>query len=199
VRRLGDHFEIVQTSIKRFCVGSPIQAPLEALLALVAEQRISADDVARVVVRLPLERAATVNNRDIVDINLQHILALALIHGEVAFAAVHDDRRLPLEGVNDLKSRIELIGDPTLQDREFPRQVDLTIITRSGRSFAKRLKTYRGTPENPATSEEVEAKARDLIEPVIGATQGEALIRAVSALERVEDIRELSALLARRK
>ena len=31
VRGLGENFEMAQTSIKRYCVGSPIQAPLEAL------------------------------------------------------------------------------------------------------------------------------------------------------------------------
>jgi 2-methylcitrate dehydratase PrpD len=196
VRRLGDHFEIAQTSIKRFCVGSPIQAPLEALLAIMADERVGADDVERVVVRLPVERAATVNNRDIADINLQHVLALALVDGQVSFAAVHDDRRLHESRTADLKTRVELIGDPALQDAEFPRQVDLTITTRSGQSFTKRLKTYRGTPENPATSDEVEAKARHLIEQVIGATRGDALIRAVSELEGVEDMRQIAALLA---
>ena len=196
VRGLGKNFEILQTSIKQFCVGSPIQAPLEALFAIMAEHPLSPEDVERIVVRLPEERAATVNNREIADINLQHILALALVHGKVTFATAHDDSLLNLSSVHDLRSRIELVGDPALRDAEFPRQVDLTIITRGGQRFAKRLMTYRGTPENPATTDEVEAKARDLIAPVTGREQGEALIRAISKLENVKDMREFRSLLA---
>jgi len=196
VRGLGKNFELLQTSIKQFCVGSPIQAPLEALLAVVEQHPLIADDVERIVVRLPVERAATVNNRDIPDINLQHILALALVHGKVTFANAHDDGMLNLSPVHDLKSRIELVGDPALRDAGFPRQVDLTIITRAGQRFAKHLMTYRGTPENPATTDEVEAKARNLVAPVTGPEQGEALIRAISKLENVKDMREFRSLLA---
>ena len=196
VRDLGKNFEIVQTSIKQFSVGSPIQAPLEALLAIMAEHPLSAEAVERVVVRLPVERAATVNNRDILDINLQHILALALVHGKITFATAHDDSLLNLSSVHDLRSRIELVGDAALRDAEFPRQVDLTIITRAGPRFAKRLMTYRGTPENPASTDEVEAKARDLVAPVTGRDQSEALIRAIAKLENVKDMREFRSLLA---
>jgi 2-methylcitrate dehydratase PrpD len=196
VRGLGKNFEIVQTSIKQFCVGSPIQAPLEALFAIMAEHPLNPEDVERIVVRLPEGRAATVNNREIADINLQYILALALVHGKVTFATAHDDSSLNLSSVHDLKSRIELVGDPALRDAEFPRQVDLTIITRGEQRFAKRLMTYRGTPENPATTDEVEAKARDLIAPVTGREQSEALIRAISKLENVKDMREFRSLLA---
>lgn len=196
IRGLGKNFEILQTSIKQFCVGSPIQAPLEALLAIMAEHPLLAEDVERVVVHLPEQRAATVNNREISDINLQHILALALVHGKVTFATAHDDSLLNHSSVHDLRSRIELVGDPALRDAEFPRQVDLTIITRAGQRFAKRLMTYRGTPENPATTDEVEAKARNLVAPVIGHEQAEALIRAISKLENINDMREIRSLLA---
>jgi len=196
VRGLGKNFEILQTSIKQFSVGSPIQAPLEALLAVMAEHPLSAADVERVVVRLPEQRAVTVNNREIPDINLQQILALALVHGNVTFANTHDDRLLNHSSVHDLRSRIELVGDPALLDAEFPRQVDLTIMTRAGQRFVKRLMTYRGTPENPVSTDEVEAKARNLMAPVIGREQCDALIRAVAKLEEVKDMREFRALLA---
>ncbi len=196
IRGLGKYFEILQTSIKQFSVGSPIQAPLEALLAVMAEHRLSAADVERVVVRLPEQRAATVNNREIPDINLQQILALALAHGHVTFANTHDDRLLNHAAVGALRSRIELVGDPALQNDEFPRQVDLTVMTRAGERLAKRLMTYRGTPENPATADEVEAKARDLMAPVIGREQCDTLIGVISRIESVKDMREFRGLLA---
>jgi len=196
VRGLGKNFEILQTSIKQFCVGSPIQAPLEAILAIMAEHPLTPEDVERIEVRLPEDRAATVNNREIADINLQHLLALALIQGKVTFASAHDDRLLNLSSVRDLRSRIALVGDPALGDAEFPRQVELTVFTRAGQRYAKRLMTYRGTPENPASTVEVEAKARNLVAPVIGSERGEALIGAISKLEAVKDMREFRSLLA---
>lgn len=196
VSGLGKNFEIVQTSIKHFCVGSPIQAPLEALFAIMAEHSLNAETVERVIVRLPQDRAATVDKRAIADINLQQMLALALVHGKVTFANVHDGSLLNHSSVRDLQSRVELVGDPDLRDERFPRQVELTIVTCTGMRFVKSLTTYRGTPENPAATDEVEAKARDLMTPVIGREQGEALIRALSQLDKVKDMREFRAMLA---
>jgi 2-methylcitrate dehydratase PrpD len=199
IRALGVKFEILQTSIKQFCVGSPIQAPLEALFAIMAEHRLSSEDIERIVVRLPLQRANTVNNRAIADINLQQLLALAVIHGNVTFAIAHDDSLWNLGAVRNLQGRIELIGDPALEDPAHPRQVVLTVTTQRGQEFAKHLLTYRGTPENPATNAEVEAKARALMIPVIGPAKSDALIRMLGNLETVEDVRELRSLLAVRE
>jgi 2-methylcitrate dehydratase PrpD len=196
VRGLGKQFEIAQTSIKQFAVGSPIQAPLEALFAILAEQSLAADDVERMIVRLPKERAATVDNREIGDISIQHMLAVALLHGKLTFALAHDESLLELSSVRQLRSRIELVADEALPDEDLPRQVDLTVITRGGQRLSKRLTTYRGTPENPARSDEVEAKARDLIEPVIGKDRCEALIKISARIEEVKDMRQLGALLA---
>jgi 2-methylcitrate dehydratase PrpD len=52
VRGLGATYEIMNTSIKRWSVGSPIQAPLDSLRALILEHRIKAQDVKKVVVRV---------------------------------------------------------------------------------------------------------------------------------------------------
>ena len=59
---------------------------------MIAEHNLRADDVERMIVRLPEHRAATVNNREMADVNLQHILALALVHGKVSFAMAHADK-----------------------------------------------------------------------------------------------------------
>ncbi|MBM2804489.1 MAG: hypothetical protein HW419_2382 [Deltaproteobacteria bacterium] len=191
VRRLGENFEIAQTSIKRYCVGSPIQAPLDALFAIVAEHMLRPDDIERLIVRLPEHRAATVNNREMADVNLQHILALALVHGEVSFATAHADNTAGDASVTALKSRIELVADPDLLESVSPRQVRLEVITRDGRRLTKYLSTYRGTPENPLSMQEVEDKARELTSSVIGNLNTDELIQGIRELDRVGDMREL--------
>ena len=55
----------------------------------------------------------------------------------------------------------------------------------------------RGTSDNPMPRTEVVAKCRDLIEPILGAEQGAALIERVLAIESVENIRALRPLLQR--
>ena len=189
VRGLGENFEIAQTSIKRYCVGSPIQAPLEALFEMVGEHKLRPDDIERLIVRLPEHRAATVNNREMADVNLQHILALALVHGEVSFVMAHADKSDA--SITALKSRIELVADAELLESVSPRQVRLEVITRDGRRLTKYLATYRGTPENPLSLQEVETKARELTSSVIGNWNTEELIQCIRELDRVGNMREL--------
>ena len=52
-----------------------------------------------------------------------------------------------------------------------------------------------GTKENPLDTAGVNAKARGLMEPVIGAQRTEAVIQRVNALEDVAKIRDLVGLL----
>src|SRR5215510_301233 len=52
VRGLGETYEVMNASIKRWSVGSPIQAPLDSLADLTHAHRIGADDVEKLVVRV---------------------------------------------------------------------------------------------------------------------------------------------------
>ena len=63
--------------------------------------------------------------------------------------------------------------------------------------MSERVEAVRGTAENPMTRDEVVAKARDLMTPVLGAQTCTNLIEKVLKLERVKDIRELRPLLQR--
>ncbi len=66
-----------------------------------------------------------------------------------------------------------------------------------GSQLSEWVKDVRGTAENPMTRDEVVAKARDLIAPVLGATASAALIEKVLAIESLKDLRELRSVLQR--
>jgi 2-methylcitrate dehydratase PrpD len=70
-----------RATIKKWTSGSPIQAALDALEALIREHGIGAKDVASLTVRLPDDRAHLVDDRDMPDICVQHLLAVMLIDG----------------------------------------------------------------------------------------------------------------------
>jgi 2-methylcitrate dehydratase PrpD len=73
VEKLGERYEITLTNIKKWTVGSPIQAPLDALEILMKKHPLAPAQVARVTVRVATSEANTVNNRDMPDICLQHM------------------------------------------------------------------------------------------------------------------------------
>jgi len=67
IDKLGERYEIAETDIKKWTVGSPIQAPLDAIEAIRAKHRSrpTRSSASRCGWRL---RSAVVDNRDIPDI-----------------------------------------------------------------------------------------------------------------------------------
>src|SRR3979411_227983 len=82
--KLGERYEVVRTNIKKWTVGSPIQAPLDALQALMKENSLKGSDIKEVIVRVATSEAKTVNNRTMPDISLQHLIAVMLEDGTVS-------------------------------------------------------------------------------------------------------------------
>ncbi|HET9663299.1 MAG TPA: MmgE/PrpD family protein, partial [Burkholderiales bacterium] len=191
---LGKDFDIMQTAIKRWPVGYPIQAPLDALSNLIAAHGIKAPDVERVVVTIDEQGARTVNQRKMADINVQHLAALMLVDGEITFASSHDESRLRDPLVAGLRKRVELAGSAALS-RAKTTQAIVEIATKGGKRHSYHTKAVRGSATNPMSRDDVERKCRDLLVPVLGKRRAERLIEAVWNLERVADVRKLRPLL----
>jgi 2-methylcitrate dehydratase PrpD len=191
INGLGTTYEITNTNIKRWSVGSPIQAPLDSLLDLIREHQIKADDVERLVVRVAHQGANTVDNRAMPDICVQHMCAIMLIDGNVTFASSHDEKRMRDRKVLALRARIELDGDDALSAAIPSRQGIVEISLRDGRQLRHHTRSVRGTAENPMTRAEVDEKSYDLMAPVIGKTRARKLCDAIWKLEKVRDLRPL--------
>ena len=195
VRGLGSAYELMRTNIKKWCVGSPIQAAMDALVELMGQHRLGAADVERLVARLDEGGARTVNDRLMPDINCQHILAITLLDGALTFAAAHDYARMHDPAVQALRQRIELVGDPQLNNSNPPRQGIVEITTRDGRHVSHRIHAVRGTADNPMPRQEVEDKVLDLLPDVLGKDRSRQLVQQVWELERLGDVRGLRPLL----
>ena len=197
VAELGSRYFITETAIKPFSVGYPIQAPLDAFLKLRREHGFSDVNVERIVVKLPEDGARIVNDRSMPDVNCQHIIALALVDGTVSFEDSHSYQRMADPKVRAAKERVQLIADRELMDPAAPRSGMVEVTLRDGRTVSHFTRHAPGTKENPLDTDSVNAKARLLIEPVLGAERAEEIIRRVNALEELGDVRELRHFLAR--
>jgi len=197
VAGLGSRYFVTETAIKPFSVGYPIQAPLDAFLRLHREHRLNVENVERIVARLPEDGARVVNDRSMPDINCQHIIALALVKGTVSFEDSHSYEQMKDPKVRAAKERVQLIADPKLMDPAAPRSGLVEVTLRDGRTVSHFTRHAPGTAENPMDTESVNAKARLLMEPVLGAQQADGLIRRVNTLEQLKDVRELRVFLAR--
>ena len=197
VDKLGERYEVTRTNIKKWTVGSPIQAPLDALESLRKKHPFEAGQVKQVTVRIATDEAAVVDNRDIPDICLQYMLAVMLLDKTASFGAAHDNARMRDPAVLRERAKIQLVPDADLE-KLLPKRVAIVELTLAdGTSLTERVDAVRGTAQNPMGRDEVVAKARDLMSPVLGAPTSADLIDRVFALESVKDIRELRPLLQR--
>ena len=195
IEGLGERYEVALTSIKGWTTGGPIQSPLDAIVNLRKRRPFEADDVRQVIVRCASSQAERVDNREMPDICLQYLIAVMLLDKTVSFRAAHDKPRMQDPTVLRERAKIQLIADDELE-RRLPTRVGIVDVTlKDGTHLSERVDNARGTPENPMTREEVVAKARDLMVPILGAEKCSKLIARTLDLENVKNVRELRPLL----
>ena len=197
VDKLGERYDVTQTNIKKWTVGGPAQAALDALEALLKRRPFEADQVKQLTVRLGPIMGSVVNNREMPDINVQHMLAVMLIDKTASFAAAHDKPRMKDPAVLKQRAKIQLVYDKEIEKTAEAREAIVEVTLTDGTQLKEHITAVRGTAANPMTREEVVAKCRDLVTPVLGAATTGKLVDRVLDLEKVKSLRELRPLLQR--
>lgn len=197
IEKLGERYEITQTDIKKWTVGSPIQGPLDAIETIREKKAFEADQVKKVTVRLAPSVATVVDNRDIPDICLQHLVAVMLIDKTLSFHAAHDKPRMQDAAVLKQRAKVNLVRDDELAKLLPVRETVVEIELNDGTRLSERVSAVRGTPRNPMGRSEVIDKARDLIAPVLGRDPTTRLIDTIFDIEKLTDTRSLRRLLQR--
>jgi hypothetical protein len=119
---------------------------------------------------------------------------MMLVDGEITFASAHDAARVRDPAVLKIKNRIELAGSAAFM-RTKTTQAIVEITTRDRRRLRHHTRAVLGTAANPMTRQDVAAKSRDLLVPVIGKTRAARLIAVVEDVEKLRDVRQLRPLL----
>src|SRR5580704_4893271 len=197
IEKLGQRYEVTRTNIKKWTVGSPIQSPLDALELIRKRRPFEADQVQTVTVRVATSDAALVNNREMPDICMQHMVAVMLLDKTASFKAAHDKARMQDPSVLKQRAKVQLIPDAELERHLPAREAIVEVTLTDGTHVTETVKAVRGTAENPMPREEVIAKSRDLMTPILGTERYAKLIQATFALEKLKSVRELRPLLQR--
>jgi 2-methylcitrate dehydratase PrpD len=194
VEKLGERYDVMRTNIKRWTVGQPIHAPLDAAEALLKRQPIDPTQIREIVVRYA--PGSITDNSGPSDINVQHALAVMLVDKTVTFRSIHDKARMQDPVIVGLRGKVRLEpGGRGAGARSPLLQITLTDGTRLTQDNVGA--GVLGTAANPMSRDQLVAKCRDLMAPVLGATQTTRLIDRVLALDKSANVRELRPLLQR--
>ena len=191
VKDLGRRFFVTETAIKPYPVGYPIQSALDAFFALYRQYDLTVENVEQITVRLPEDGARIVDNRSMPDVNCQHMIAMALVDGNVTFASARAYERMSDPAVLEVKQRVNLVADPALMDPHAPRGANVEAVLKDGRTLNHFTRHAYGTKQNPMDGESVNAKARELLQPVLGPSRTEAVIERVNELDDIANIQQL--------
>ena len=194
IDKLGERFEIVITSIKKWTVGSPIQAPLDAMDALLKRHSIQPDQVRKILLRSA--PGSVVDNSQPPDINIQYAMALMIIDRTATFRSIHNKQRMQDPAILALRSKVVLEaprGAAREQNGVRPPLLEITLM--DGTVLTQDTGPVLGTAENPMNREQFVAKCSGLMSPVMGQGPSSQLIERLFELEKTKDIRELRPLL----
>jgi 2-methylcitrate dehydratase PrpD len=195
VDTLGSHYEIMLTNIKKFSVGSPIQAAAEAMTSLVSANAVDPTKIERVDVLLPPQGAKIVDGRHMPDVNLQYCMAaIALDAGKLTFEATHTYERLFEPAIVEMMAKVTLQPNPEFAAMERQRPATVRIHLSDGSMLEEHCPAVKGTADNPMSRQEIEDKARDLVGSVYS-DRGSDVVAAVMNVESAPDLSALRALL----
>jgi 2-methylcitrate dehydratase PrpD len=128
---------------------------------------------------------------------MQYMIAVMLIDKTASFKAAHDKARMQDPAILKQRAKVQLIPDPELERHLPARETIVEVTLADGTHLTETVKAVRGTAENPMPREEVVAKSRDLMTPVLGPDRTAKLIQTTLALETLKSIRVLRPLLQR--
>lgn len=134
--------------------------------------------------------------RETADHSLPYCIAVALLDGEVTRASF-GDARLADPAVAALMRKIKVVEDRALSAL-YPESAPgrVTIAMRCGEKRIAEVRYPTGHEKNPMSDQDIERKFNELAADRLQRTQRERLIETLWRLERVADVRALTALVS---
>ena len=190
---LGETWNLTGNGYKLYPSGSLTHPMIDGVIDLVTENDVAPGDVTVIDIRVapPAARFTDMPKPTTsmqAKFSLRHCAAAAVI-----FRRVGTDELAPevlaRPDVVELRDRVKVVADSALGKQDA--DVELTLV--SGRTLAIEVRGNRGTPAAPLDDDELGAKFRELVEPVLGPERTERLL---ATCWRVDELPDVSVLLS---
>lgn len=182
---LGEDYAIRSVVFKRACGGGPNQAPRQALLDLISEHHLAAEDIAEIQAEVEPAGYNTITHVHHPSIEGKDVLALAAMYRGRGFKETYDESSRRNPAFLDLRERVSIAprNDWARGDNHFRAVVSIT--TRDGRKLRQEA-TYRRM-----TEADLDAKFLDLVTLRAGeakAKQLSPLLKGLDTAANVDDV-----------
>ena len=199
---LGESWRITQCGMKAFPTEALTHTPISATLALVKDNDLKPDDVAKVHIRTTARGADILSDaskydphtKETADHSLPYVIAAAIAERQVTPLQFTMEKILD-PTIRAQLNKIVVVADPEIE-KVFPalQRVVVTVQTTDGREFSKQLDYPKGDPRNPLTDKEVEEKFEALAESVMTPAARRRAMDAIWNLDKQASVTELMKL-----
>jgi len=202
---LGKTWETAETGFKPHATVTSIHAALDALLAVMRNNDLAAADIADI--------HAGVSNPTYVhcawpyeaqsitaaQMNIYYGLAMIALNGR-AFVGEFTEDAIRAPATLAFIEKISAAVDDEIEARgaAFRHMARVTVTTTDGRTLSETVTHRKGSPENPLSPDEVEAKYFALTDTLLTPDQATVVRDMVFALDRADEVENLTAAIAGR-
>jgi 2-methylcitrate dehydratase PrpD len=204
VDRLGEQYLLQNMVYKKYPSCALTQGPTETILKLMAEEKITTDNIDRILVTVPPYTYKLVghefemgdNPRVNAQFSIRFCVANALLRGKARLE--HFDVNQMQDGrVAELARKITVIPDKELEKRGHT-PMDMRVWMRDGREFFQQIDIAPGFPGNPLTQGDHEKRFQDCLDfagKPISKKNATAIATMIEDLDKVDDVRKFVELL----
>lgn len=195
-------WETLNVGFKMYPTVTSIHSALDSLRILMAQHKLTADDIATVDVSCShmthVHTAWAYKPAGITaaQMNLFYGLAVTALNGKVTVADI-TETRLADPKILEFITRITAHDDAAIEAMgpAFRHACRMTVTTRAGQKLFHEELARRGSPENPVSAAEVQDKFRGNVAGLISDAEADRIIAFVDSFETMTDVAPLLAIL----
>lgn len=200
-----DHYKVIDCGMKSFPIEALSHAPLTAMMKIVKQHNVSADDVVEIKVEV-VARAADIlgdpakyrpTSKETADHSLPYSLAVGLVDGMVT-PLQFKQSRIDDPALIPVMDKVKVVPNQEFE-KLFPKfqpsQVTLTL--NNGKSHTQRVDVPKGDPRDPMTEDEIAVKFDALGEAVVGKKNCRELRKYIMNIEKKKNLDKLFDLMTK--
>jgi 2-methylcitrate dehydratase PrpD len=199
---LGERFLSNGVNIKPYACCASAHSSVDAVRQLVQANKIHSSEVEKIIVGtssgVKIQCGFEYKPLSLLQaqMSLQYIVAVTLLEGKTLLDQFTEEK-ISDPKILELAKRVEIVLDPEIE-KVYPERFAnrIEIILRSGMRYSTRVDFPKGSSENPLSFEEVVEKVRSMTSQVITRDRMDEVNEKVERVEKLDDIRELTRLLA---
>ncbi|NCP18672.1 MAG: MmgE/PrpD family protein [Erythrobacter sp.] len=193
---LHEDYELSLAAMKRYPVGGPTQPAVRALLDL--RKSVTPGQVESIMVAMPGE-AATFERANMPALNIPYLAAIIMLDGKLDFVSAQSlDRQANDAAAKAFAKKVTVVRDEAQEMGEGEDRTEsarVTLTRKDGTREERYVAYVPGFPTHPLSKAEVELKAHELVEPVLGTAKADRLVALCDGLDGADSVEPIIELM----